>query len=293
MKFNTAYIISYLPKDDLRAKRLEIHNKQIDYWLSKGLNVLVYAQGYEQQDFREDVRYIVNSKTTIDRPGPARNVLLREFYESDEDFCLLLDNDIILYEGEKYCDSDNIVQILKDIPLENLQGVDAFEPLNPTQTPFSAFFAEKSEILSKNLFFKRRPNISGQSLFIRNFKKMGEEPLFYSDWFDEKTKKIIMGEDVAFGLELTKRGKGVYSLMNAVRKDMGWTLSSWCKNSEARKQAFDNLKTTLSSLGVDMKNGNLDWAGFANRYKIPKQILAPKKNTSSVLNWVCYSDILL
>lgn len=284
MNFSTAYIISYLPNDSLKAKRLEIHNKQVDYWLAKGLNVLVYAQGYQQDDFRKDVQYIVNTRGDIDRPGPARNVLLRAFYDSGEDYCLLMDNDIILYEGEKYCDSDNLVQILKDIPLESLEGVDVFEPLNPTQTPFSAFYAEKKDVLSDNLFFKRRPNISGQSLFIRNFKKFGEEPFFYDDWFDEKTGKIIMGEDVAFGLDLTKKGKGVYSLMNAVRKDMGWTLSSWCKNPEIRKQAFETLKAILPTLGVGTKKGNLDWAGFANRYNIPRQVLAPKKKFASILD---------
>ncbi len=284
MLFNTAYIISYLPNDSLKARRLEIHNKQVDYWLAKGLNVLVYAQGYQQDDFRKDVQYIVNTRGETDRPGPARNVLLRAFYDSDEDFCLLMDNDIVLYEGEKYCDSDNLVQILKDIPLESLEGVDVFEPLNPTQTPFSAFYAEKKDVLANNLIFKRRPNISGCCLFIRNFKKFGEEPFFYNDWFDEKTGKVIMGEDVAFGLNLTKKGKGVYSLMNAVRKDMGWTSSSWCKSPEIRKQSFETLKAILPTLGVGTKNGNLDWAGFADRYKIPRQVLAPKKKSASILD---------
>lgn len=277
MRFDTAYIISYLPNDSLRSKRLEIHNKQIDYWLSKNLKILIYAQGYSKNDFRKDVEYIINDSSEIKRPGPARNVLLSVFYETDQDFCLLMDNDIVFYEGQKYCNSDDIVKILKDIPIENLQGIDAFEPLNPTQTPFSEFYSKNKDVLQENLFFKRRPNISGQSLFIRNFKKFGGETFFYEDWFDPKTGKIIMGEDVAFGLKLIKSGRGVYSLMNAVRKDMGWTLSSWCKNPEIRKQAFNELKKTVQSLGVGIKNKNLDWAGFASRYGVPKQILVPKK----------------
>jgi hypothetical protein len=248
------------------------------------LNIVVYAQGYEKEDFREGVQYITNTTGQIDRPGPARNILIEEFYKTNQDFCLLMDNDIILYEGEKYCDSDNLVSILQNMPIESLDGVDVFEPLNPTQTPFSAFFEENKEILQSNLYLKRRPNISGQSLFIRNFRKFGMKEHFYDDWFDEKTGKIIMGEDVAFGLELTKDGKGVYSLMNAVRKDMGWTVSSWCKNPELRKQSFDTLKKILPTLGVGMKKGNLDWAGFADKYNIQRKVLAPKEKVLTLLD---------
>ncbi len=284
MLFNTAYIISYLPEDDLKAKRLEIHNRQIDYWKSKGLKIVVYAQKYKSGDFRNDVDYITNNSSEVERPGPARNVLLREFYKTNQDFCLLMDNDISLYEGVKYCDSDNLVEILKNIPIENLNGVDLFEPLNPTQTPFSEFFVDNKDTLETNLYFKRRPNISGQSLFIRNFSKFEMTEHFYDDWFDEKTGKIIMGEDVAFGLEMTKEGKGVYSLMNAVRKDMGWTVSSWCKNPELRKQSFETLKKILPTLGVGLKGSNLDWAGFADKYNIQKKILSPKKKVVSILD---------
>jgi len=284
MLFDTAYIISYLPKDELRSKRLEIHDRQIAYWKSKGLKIVVYAQGYEKGDFREGVQYITNTTDKIHRPGPARNILLKEFYKTNQDFCLLMDNDIVLYEGEKYCDSDNLVSILKDIPIENLEGVDVFETINPTQTPFSAFFEENKDILQSNLFFKRKPNISGMCLFIRNFRKFGMKEYLYDDWFDEKTGKIIMGEDIAFGLELIRDGRGVYSLMNAVRKDMGWTVSSWCKNPELRKQAFDDLKKILPTLGVGEKKGKLDWAGFADRYGIPKKVLVPKKKVTSILD---------
>lgn len=284
MKLETAYIISYLPRDDLREKRIEIHNRQIDYWLSKGLSVMVYAQGYGINDFRNDVKYIANVFGHIDRPGPARNVLLREFYNTDDDFCLLMDNDIICYEGPKYCDSDNLIEILRAIPIEAMAGIDVFEPLNPTQTPFSAFYEQHALTLNENLFFKRRPNISGQSLFIKNMVKHHGKEFFYDDWFDEKNGKIIMGEDVDFGLTLTKNGLGVYSLMNAVRKDMGWTVSSWCKNPELRKQAFETLKAILPSLGVGSKNGKLDWAGFADRHHIPRQKLVPKKITTNILD---------
>jgi hypothetical protein len=285
MQFNTAYIISYLPDDSLRDKRLEIQNKQLDYWLDKGLDVVVYGQNYKGNEIREGVDYIINNGTP-DRPGPARNVLLSVFYQTQDDFCLVMDNDITLYEGQKYCASDDLVSILKETPIENFQGVDAFEPLNPTQTPFSAFFADNRRELSENLYFKRRPNISGQSLFMRNTKKFYDKEYYYDDWYDEKTGKIIMGEDVDFGIQLTKDGRGVYSLMNAVRKDMGWTVSSWCKNPEARKQSFETLKKILPTLGIESKNGRQDWAGFANKYNIPRKILASKKKVVNPLEFM-------
>lgn len=277
MKIETAYIISYLPDDELRTKRKEIHSKQLEYWLSKNINCVVYAQGYHASDFSNDSRvdYIVNVGS-VKRPAEARNELLKVFYSSDEDFGLFLDNDIVLYPGEKYMDSETILDILKEIPIESMTAVDVFEPLNPTQTPFTEYYNTNRRVLESSLIFKRHPHTSGGSLFIKNFMKHSNQQFFFDDWKNEDGS-VRMGEDVAFGINLTKQGKGCYTLMNIVRKDMGWNSSSWCKTDEDRKKSFLELKKEIVNLGVDMKKGKLDWSGLGNRYNIPREVFVDKQ----------------
>lgn len=275
MDLFSVYMISFLPEDPLlRQRRLGFANKSLDYWRRQGLHPVVYAQGYKDGDFVEGVDYIVNFGPTK-RPAGARNELLHLFYGSNEDFGLFVDDDIMLYEGEKYGDSDNMVDILRDIPIESLDGVDTMEPINPSQTPFSALYQKKGGILRHNLLLKRHIATSGGAIFIRNFKKHYDEEVFFEDWKHEDGT-VWMGEDVALGVELTRRGRGCYTLMNCVRKDLGWTASTWCENKEGRKVAFEGLTEDLKAMGVPTKRDRFDWSGMGDRFGIARERIVPK-----------------
>lgn len=283
MKLTTAYIISFLPDDpEIRARRKVLHKKQLDYWCQKDIRIVVYAQNYSDIDFDPRVhQYIVNTGV-LKRPGPARNVLLEEFYETDSDFALFMDDDIVFYPGEKYMDNDNILNVLREIPVPKFQSVSCFQPLYPSQTPFSQMFRERKQEFRDNLIFQSHPNLMGACNFIKNFRKLENFDYFYEDLFNVEGK-VEAGEDNLFGVNLIKRGLGAYQLQNLVCNDMGFKDSTWSSDDEHRKASKQLLKERLIAAGVPVKqSGGLSWSEFCSNYQCVRNVFIPKKEAKSL-----------
>ena len=89
--------VSYLPNNELRTKRLEAARFQIE-WLNKLLpqvKIVSVAQAYNASDYVDGVFY--HEYENGIGAGPARNVILKEFYNSDYDWLFLCDDDTVLY----------------------------------------------------------------------------------------------------------------------------------------------------------------------------------------------------
>lgn len=100
MIFNTIYIISYFGEEkELRDFRIKVHQEQINKILSftHKFNIVIFAQKYNHSDYIEhpQISYVIRTGELL-RPGEARNVLKKYFYESNEDYALFLDNDVLL-----------------------------------------------------------------------------------------------------------------------------------------------------------------------------------------------------
>ena len=95
MKINNCYIISWFGRDpDLRERRRRMHQTQIEWCHKHSLHPVVFAQEYEDGDYLDGVTYIRNEGAVL-HPGPARNVLLKHFYQTDDDYAVFADNDIV------------------------------------------------------------------------------------------------------------------------------------------------------------------------------------------------------
>ena len=95
-----ARIISYMGEGEaLQRKRLAWHNQQLDWLLERGLEIVVFDQGYRENWYRADpaITY-ARYKGPLLRPGPARNPLLEDFYASGETWTVMADNDAILLD---------------------------------------------------------------------------------------------------------------------------------------------------------------------------------------------------
>ena len=94
-------ITSYLPEDEhLRCKRLKGHRKQLEFFREVLPDVPIYvvAQNYKDTDYTIDdkIHYLVFESGI--GPANARNELLKLFYNSNEDFMYMLDDDIVFYD---------------------------------------------------------------------------------------------------------------------------------------------------------------------------------------------------
>lgn len=278
MNLERMYVISWFGNDDVREKRIDYHNRQIDWAISNGLSVYVFPQGYTEQDYRKDVTYLENTSEKILLPAEARNHLLRHFYESDCDYAIIADNDSVLHEGEQHCDSKNFVELFNSIPLHNLSEVDFFFPLNPGKVPFSKTFREKKDIFDNYLVFTRNLDSKGSFCVLKNLKKYFNNPIFYDETsFMTDERKIITHEDVDFGVNILANGYGCYMLNNIVLKEYATSVSTWAGDKRAEVMTTgkeiikDKYKLSTNS------QGHMEYKSLYKRSPRPNKVMVPKK----------------
>lgn len=244
MKFDNAYVISYIHpgwNEKTRAKRFDAHRKQIDWLKAQGFNVFVFAQ-YEGE--HKDVTYLpFNGQRHL--PGNARNRCLDHFYSSDEDFCLLLDDDIILYDDRIY--SGNIKEKLGRMDFLLSENISLMCPVFPAFDPYTQFIKEYGSVFPENLILKNKPAISGQFLVLKNLKKHYNKPIFFNETWAEADGSVKLGEDALFSLEVTKHGFGTYKMWNWMVNDMGVSTSTHV-NKETIKERYRSLNRELASI---------------------------------------------
>ena len=128
-------VISYLPDNNIRDKRLKAHYIQME-WLSRVLPNIPTVRVY--QNWREDK--IPNAPTANDivktfnvgiGPSRARNIILEYFYASNFDWLMLCDDDSYLYD---YYEPEMFLEEISETDKFNYLGI--IVPLNPRVTPF-------------------------------------------------------------------------------------------------------------------------------------------------------------
>lgn len=172
-------IISYLPNDvELRSKRLDKHQRQLE--LFKTLNVPIYivAQNYKQEELSKipGINYYC-----IDRgigPANARNVMLQTFYNSNEDFMMLCDDDMVFYD---YYNIRDFFEELKTNPNKFLNDLDYIRGIMASQVPFKeSVYAQRLNLT--HYVFEDKNTIGTTALAIlKNFKKYYNKEIYYTD----------------------------------------------------------------------------------------------------------------
>jgi len=175
MFFKTVYIISWFgdrENIELVNYRKELHNNQIK-WILKNFDnhvkVIILAQFYNPDEFYKHPRieYIINNDILL-TPNLARNKLKEHFYKSDEDYCLFLDNDIILDKNFIKTIKEYKTEILYNLYTQNV-GVLSLKYYTYSSTN------NTTEIQFIYSFFGY-----SEGLYIfRNFKKLDDKEFYY------------------------------------------------------------------------------------------------------------------
>lgn len=270
------YIISYLGGEAQRHRRREIHTDQIDWALSQGLNVHVVNQEYQAGDWDDRVVYIGDN--VLRSPGGARNVALRHFYRGDDDWAIFADNDSIT--GNTVPGQDWLT-VFRSMPLDQLQQVDCFQPVNGGRTPFNKRIRDDLRTHQENLWFDRTPILKGSFFVLKNLRKHANLELFQEeDWIcDPDTGARIGMEDTRFGLELLRAGMSNYVMWNAKLKERGD--STWLRKEDrgARAAAVHAGKKYIAEyFGLEWipeRNRVKNYNPIYNRSTRPKKLLVP------------------
>lgn len=287
----TLNIISYFGRSEIRENRKRFHQQQL-IWASNNFkkeDIYIASQAYNVDEYNHDIvgNYVDCLFTHCSNStGPARNVLLKRFYESDEDYAIFVDNDSILDERN--------MGSLQELLRLDISSFGLITPVYPAQLGTGAFTKSfetgiyKGFNLKNNFVFERCL-ARGNFMIIKNFKKHHNTEI----WFDDGTKTPGSGgEDNIFGVDIvTKLNLKVMLCRNLVIKELatGKNSASWSFSNSSNphrdmeSKYKENMQTLFSEYGIYVKTVNgkkqLSKKDFFKKYDFTGKMFAlPKEN---------------
>lgn len=207
------HIPSYFGTDvKLVAKRTAFHDAQLKQIarLFPNAEVHVLAMGYIPEP---QANVMVR---TMDRvsPGVARNIFLREFYASDDDWCLFLDNDVLF--DERY-HSHKLYDLVESGGL-NRYNMYLITASWPFQVAVNPVIYKHASLHRSNFVFNTALRLKTSAFFLKNFRKHGLKEYL----FDES---LLSHED--------------YELVRRLHCDgiWAWQCRSWVMEEKGQKHS--------------------------------------------------------
>lgn len=172
-------IISYLPDNpELRSNRLDKHKRQLELFKTLNVPIFIVAQNYRQEELSNipNINYYVTEKGI--GPANARNILLQTFYNSQEDYMMLCDDDIVFYE---YYGIRDFFNELITTPNKFINDLDYIRGVMASKVPFKQTVYDQRLNLT-HYVFEDRDTIGTTALaIVKNFKKYYNKEIYYED----------------------------------------------------------------------------------------------------------------
>ena len=272
--------ISYLPENELRMQRLTAARTQIE-WLHnlfsyvKISSVCQSYRDFELPDGKYVKNYLFNEGIGA---GPARNIILKEFYESDYDWLLLLDDDTIAYPYYNY---EDFIHDVANNP-DKFKGIDAISAVEPEYHPYKKQNYEDLATRTHYKFEPRELNSGSATSIIRNIKKYYGKELYFPDIDANKGEGR---EDMEFLFAWLKEGLTWYTMDTWVRKSLCFDKSSIFgynvkERDEILMKCLDVICERYSADGITRDvNGKITWKNFNNMFNKSQKLLYIERNT--------------
>lgn len=278
----TVYIISWFGNEEKQiAKRREYHTKQIDWFLEKGLKMVILPQFYESDWYydHKDVTYIESGHERLLKPGEARNILLKHYYATTDLWAIFADNDAVLREV------DETLTIFDDLLTTNFRFVDLFVPIDPRKSPFNSTWDNNKKFFEENYNFHSFMGIKGSLFFLRNLKIAYGVEHYNNARFDNRADGTLLhGEDSDFAINLVANGMGSYKCMNLVLNEYGGgSVSTWAADDSVRTEQDEERdaiwQETYGAKGLKKNANGHNWMEFFRRNtELPAKFYIMKPN---------------
>lgn len=265
--------ISYLPNNELRTKRLEAAQFQLE-WLHKllpNVQIMCVAQAYEQSECDKPFVNYYRYDNGIGA-GKARNIILEKFYNSDYDWLFLWDDDTVLYEH--YSPEKFLYDIFDNE--EKFKQVDAVSALEPEYYPYKKLNYQDVGNLTHYKFEPRVLNSGSATSIIRNIKKFYDKEVYFPN---VNANKGEGREDIEFLIAWLKRDLNWYTMQTMIRKSLCFDKSSiFGSDTKARDAVLmkdlDVICERYAEDGItrDIK-GKITWKNFNERYNKSLKVL--------------------
>lgn len=262
-------IISYLPNDEkVRQDRIKAHHKQLALMYKLNCPIYILSQSYQDSDFVENdvIHYIKHEKGI--GPANARNELLRQFYNSEDDWMLLCDDDRYFYD---YYD---IFTFFNEIINNSKKFIDLdyIRTHSANKLPFKKLIYENPLNLT-NYVFEDTQTIGDTGIaLVRNFKKYYSKELYYNDLKAENGEGY---EDKDFCCILKLNGIKTHILTTFISSSYNYTESSTIFKSYDYRMSVHSSNNEL--VVERYKNTDLFVNGKLNKKYKDNPILVPRK----------------
>lgn len=206
MIFRQCYFISWL--GDFREERLALLYEAVEWAKSHNFTIFIIAMGWRKEDFARfsGVRFIQLPIRTP--PGHARNIALNIFYATNDDLCIILDDDTYIAEG------DSVIELLRTTPVDGILYTvrDSKDPVIEAE---GHRFQPPSQITSGVFIFRQ------------------EAQIFFNTEFKYYNGNLLWGEDVNLLGRVYDRGERAYEIVTSrtnITREREITPSTWYNN---------------------------------------------------------------
>lgn len=288
---NAIHIIAYHGNKDnveSRQKRLDNHNKQIDWWLNydSELELRIVAMDFYDSEYWDNprIKYIHRLDAPIP-PADARNLLLAYFYDIGDTWGVFADSDAIMNLHPNFPHTHiNICKILRDYP-QNFNEVDLFWPHWDGRPGDGAFYDKYNNVdpnycdvdWNNDLCFDRKfGSMKGTLFFLKNNSR---KQMMDTSFFDGR---VIPGEDDEFAISMAMNGYKTYILRNIMLKE--FTAPSTHAGEQSSRKAEMNKGDVIIRSKWNLPDDRAKWYKHVkqNGYGMAKRLsISHKKSVTS------------
>lgn len=241
MILNRAYIISWM-KPDIAEERLEILGEVVCWCESKNLKPCIIAMEWEDAwyDSFPEVDWVKYDFKLC--PGNARNVALNHFYTTEEDYCIILDDDTWIAEG------DDIIDWIQKASEDECKD---FDLLSVTDEEFKRVDFEPSETTHKLIGMIRL--VSGVFI-IKNLRKHYKKSVWFNTNFISTPKGLLYGEDMNFMHRMHYEGFQAFEVFSSLTnssRNRDITPSTWVETTIRDQQKIFGQTPLQMFTGLD------------------------------------------
>ena len=249
--FRQCYFISWFPREGITKQfRMPVLQKGVAWAQNHGFDVTIIAMEWQHSDYKQfDNVSFVKIPARLP-PGHARNVALNMFYRTDDEFCMILDDDTYIEQG------DDVIECFRTRKVEGelFTVTDTAEEVW-INDPTSWQFVQPRKITSGVFIFRNRT----QLFFNTDYKYYGDN--------------LLWGEDLNMLARVVDRGMRGYQIITSATNEARLrrnTPSTWYAGEGFLQSSIhiDTLKRDFSN--IDVVDGKMIYSNPAPAYKISK-----------------------
>lgn len=284
-----AFITSFLPESaEHRADRKFDFEWQLEWWRRMtDIPVHVVASNWTDEEIAasKELGLVSEHGGGITRVGPRvlienRIDCLKQLYESDFDWGIIMDDDAVLMQAENHNSSYRLFAEMAANGKDAYNGVDVFAPIYGRKAPFSKKLNAPGNPYENNHVFNKSTDLKGSMIVVRNFEKEGRKPLLPDPSFRTH------GEDTYLVLQAVSLGYSTMTSWNMVLEELSGESTfaiGDADRTEKMRVGHEQLVAKFGPLGLRMRAGSHSlnkkefetccWGTKAKRIEVRKPLL--------------------